>query len=90
MKCPHQESNLGRRVTTRRQGLCLLYGNALPSASGHFLHRVSDRRASRQTALARVAGSTPPRHFFFFRLDLPARPALNVILPWLCMQGPVA
>ena len=21
---------------------------------------------------------------------LPARPALSVILPWLCMQGPVA
>ena len=32
----------------------------------------------------------PSRHFFFFRLDLPARPALSVILPWLCMQGPVA
>ena len=25
----------------------------------------------------------PSRHFFFFRLDLPARPALSVILPWL-------
>ena len=33
---------------------------------------------------------TPSRHFFFFRLDLPARPALSVILPWLCVQGPVA
>ena len=28
------------------------------------------------------------RHFFFFRLDLPARPALSVILPWLLHAGP--
>ena len=28
----------------------------------------------------------PSRHFFFFRLDLPARPALSVILPCLYMQ----
>ena len=31
---------------------------------------------------------TPSRHFFFFRLDLPARPALSVILPWLLHAGP--
>ena len=36
----------------------------LPSASGHFLLRVSDRRASRPTALARVAGSNPPPLIF--------------------------
>ena len=41
--------------------------------------------------IKRQLGFKPPsRHFFFFRLDLPARPALSVILPWLCMQGPVA
>ena len=61
----------------------------MPSPSGHFLHRVSDRQAGQQRWQGwRV--QPPRRHFFFFRLDLLACPSLTVILPWACMQGPVA
>ena len=52
---------------------------------------VSVTPGKQANSVGKGRGFKPPsRHFFFFRLDLPARPALSVILPWLCMQGPVA
>ena len=86
MKCPHQETNLGRH--DKDSAYCMATRCHLPPGTFCIVSVIAGQAGQQRWQGSRV--QTPSRHFFFFRLDLPARPALSVILPWLCMQGPVA